>query len=51
VSAVRDRPGHLHAPPGAATVEAQTNVAIQVSEQILAFLKTGTIINAVNVPA
>jgi D-3-phosphoglycerate dehydrogenase / 2-oxoglutarate reductase len=36
---------------GASTVEAQTNVAIQVSEQILAFLKTGTIINAVNVPA
>lgn len=36
---------------GAATVEAQTNVAIQVCEQILAFLKTGTIINAVNVPA
>jgi D-3-phosphoglycerate dehydrogenase len=36
---------------GASTVEAQTNVAIQVSEQILAFLKTGTIINAVNVLA
>jgi D-3-phosphoglycerate dehydrogenase len=36
---------------GASTVEAQTNVAVQVSEQILAFLKTGTIINAVNVPA
>ncbi|MFO7707694.1 MAG: phosphoglycerate dehydrogenase [Desulfobacterales bacterium] len=36
---------------GASTVEAQTNVAIQISEQILAFLKTGTIINAVNVPA
>jgi len=36
---------------GASTVEAQTNVAVQVCEQILAFLKTGTIINAVNVPA
>jgi D-3-phosphoglycerate dehydrogenase len=36
---------------GASTVEAQTNVAIQVSEEILSFLKTGTIINAVNVPA
>jgi D-3-phosphoglycerate dehydrogenase len=36
---------------GASTVEAQTNVAVQVSEQILAFLRAGTIINAVNVPA
>ena len=36
---------------GASTLEAQTNVAVQISEQILAFLKTGTIINAVNVPA
>jgi D-3-phosphoglycerate dehydrogenase len=36
---------------GAATLEAQTNVAVQVSEQIRSYLKTGTIINAVNVPA
>lgn len=36
---------------GASTVEAQTNVAVQVSEQIRSYLKTGTIINAVNVPA
>ncbi|UCE55581.1 MAG: phosphoglycerate dehydrogenase [Desulfobacterales bacterium] len=36
---------------GASTVEAQTNVAVQVAEQIIAFLKNGTIINAVNVPA
>jgi D-3-phosphoglycerate dehydrogenase len=36
---------------GASTLEAQTNVAIQVAEQIMAYLKDGTIINAVNVPA
>jgi D-3-phosphoglycerate dehydrogenase len=36
---------------GASTLEAQTNVAVQVAEQIIAFLKHGTIINAVNVPA
>ncbi|MBI5579827.1 MAG: phosphoglycerate dehydrogenase [Deltaproteobacteria bacterium] len=36
---------------GASTVEAQTNVAVQVSEQVLSYLKSGTIINAVNVPA
>jgi D-3-phosphoglycerate dehydrogenase / 2-oxoglutarate reductase len=36
---------------GASTLEAQTNVAVQVAEQIIAFLKRGTIINAVNVPA
>ena len=36
---------------GASTVEAQTNVAVQVAEQIIAFLKHSTIINAVNVPA
>ena len=36
---------------GASTVEAQTNVAVQVAEQIIAYLKDGTIINAVNVPA
>jgi D-3-phosphoglycerate dehydrogenase len=31
-------------------LEAQTNVAVQVAEQIIAYLKTGTLINAVNVP-
>jgi D-3-phosphoglycerate dehydrogenase len=36
---------------GASTLEAQTNVAVQVAEQIIAYLKTGTVINAVNVPA
>ncbi|MGD8283998.1 MAG: phosphoglycerate dehydrogenase, partial [Desulfobacterales bacterium] len=36
---------------GASTREAQTNVAVQVAEQIIAYLKHGTIINAVNVPA
>ncbi len=36
---------------GASTLEAQTNVAVQVAEQIIAYLKRGTIINAVNVPA
>jgi D-3-phosphoglycerate dehydrogenase / 2-oxoglutarate reductase len=36
---------------GASTLEAQTNVAVQVAEQIIAYLKTGTILNAVNVPA
>ena len=36
---------------GASTAEAQTNVAVQVAEQIIAYLKYGTIINAVNVPA
>ena len=36
---------------GASTLEAQTNVAVQVAEQIIAYLKYGTIINAVNVPA
>jgi len=36
---------------GASTLEAQTNVAVQVAEQIIAYLKSGTIINAVNVPA
>ncbi len=36
---------------GASTLEAQTNVAVQVAEQIIAYLKNGTIINAVNVPA
>ena len=36
---------------GTSTLEAQTNVAVQVAEQIIAYLKHGTIINAVNVPA
>jgi D-3-phosphoglycerate dehydrogenase len=36
---------------GASTLEAQTNVAVQVAEQIIAYLGDGTIINAVNVPA
>jgi D-3-phosphoglycerate dehydrogenase len=34
---------------GASTLEAQTNVAVQVAEQIIAYLKEGTVINAVNV--
>ena len=36
---------------GAATGEAQENVAIQVAEQIVDFLVNGTIKNAVNVPS
>jgi D-3-phosphoglycerate dehydrogenase len=36
---------------GASTLEAQTNVAVQVAEQIIAYLRDGTIINAVNIPA
>jgi D-3-phosphoglycerate dehydrogenase len=36
---------------GASTLEAQTNVAVMVAEQIIAYLKDGTVINAVNVPA
>jgi D-3-phosphoglycerate dehydrogenase len=36
---------------GASTLEAQSNVAVQVAEQIIAYLKNGTVINAVNVPA
>lgn len=36
---------------GASTEEAQTNVAIAVSKQIIDYLKNGTIINAVNVPS
>lgn len=34
---------------GASTKEAQINVAIAVAEQIISYLQTGTIINAVNV--
>ncbi|MGD8343917.1 MAG: phosphoglycerate dehydrogenase, partial [Desulfobacterales bacterium] len=36
---------------GASTLEAQTNVAVMVAEQIIAYLRDGTVINAVNVPA
>lgn len=36
---------------GASTVEAQVNVAIQVAEQISAFLLRGVVQNAVNIPA
>jgi D-3-phosphoglycerate dehydrogenase len=35
---------------GASTLEAQTNVAVMVAEQIIAYLRDGTVINAVNVP-
>ncbi len=36
---------------GASTAEAQTNVAVAVAKQMIALLKEGTIINAVNVPS
>lgn len=36
---------------GASTLEAQTNVAVAIAEQIIAYLKDGTIVNAVNVPS
>lgn len=36
---------------GASTREAQTNVAVAVAEQIIAYLKYDTVINAVNVPS
>jgi D-3-phosphoglycerate dehydrogenase len=36
---------------GASTKEAQTNVAVMVAEQIIAYLTSGTIVNAVNVPS
>lgn len=36
---------------GASTREAQTNVAVDVARQIVAFLKEGTVINAVNTPS
>lgn len=36
---------------GASTAEAQTNVAVAVAEQIISYLQTGTIMNAVNVPS
>jgi D-3-phosphoglycerate dehydrogenase / 2-oxoglutarate reductase len=36
---------------GASTKEAQTNVAVAVAEQIIDFLRNGTIVNAVNAPS
>jgi D-3-phosphoglycerate dehydrogenase len=36
---------------GASTLEAQTNVALAIAEQIIDYLKNGTIVNAVNVPS
>ena len=36
---------------GASTREAQTNVAVAVAQQIIDYLKHGTIVNAVNVPS
>jgi D-3-phosphoglycerate dehydrogenase len=36
---------------GASTKEAQTNVAVMVADQIIQYLSSGTIINAVNVPS
>lgn len=36
---------------GASTQEAQTNVAVAVAEQIIAYLKYDTVMNAVNVPS
>jgi D-3-phosphoglycerate dehydrogenase len=36
---------------GASTLEAQTNVAMAIAEQVIAYLRDGTIVNAVNVPS
>ena len=36
---------------GASTQEAQTNVAVAIAGQIIDYLKTGTVINAVNAPS
>ncbi len=36
---------------GASTAEAQENVAVEVAEQIAAFLQTGAVANAVNAPS
>ncbi|MEJ2641954.1 MAG: phosphoglycerate dehydrogenase [Desulfosarcinaceae bacterium] len=36
---------------GASTKEAQTNVAVAVAEQIIDFLRSGTVVNAVNAPS
>ncbi|HEY0043942.1 MAG TPA: phosphoglycerate dehydrogenase [Allosphingosinicella sp.] len=45
-------PGLIATPHlGASTTEAQVNVAIQVAEQLAAYLTTGGITNALNVPA
>uniref|UniRef100_A0A7C4RQ61 D-3-phosphoglycerate dehydrogenase n=1 Tax=Desulfatirhabdium butyrativorans TaxID=340467 RepID=A0A7C4RQ61_9BACT len=44
---------HLVCTPhlGASTLEAQTNVAVAIAEQIIDYLQNGTIRNAVNVPS
>jgi D-3-phosphoglycerate dehydrogenase len=44
---------HVVATPhlGAATTEAQENVALQVAEQMSDFLTTGAIVNAINMPS
>jgi D-3-phosphoglycerate dehydrogenase len=36
---------------GASTAEAQENVAVAVAEQVISYLQTGTVLNAVNVPS
>lgn len=36
---------------GASTEEAQTRVAVEIAEQVCAYLSTGTISNSINVPA
>ena len=36
---------------GAATVEAQEKVALQIAEQMSAYLKTGAVVNALNMPS
>ena len=36
---------------GAATAEAQENVAVQIAEQMADFLLTGAVSNALNMPA
>lgn len=36
---------------GASTLEAQTNVAVAAANQIISFLKHGTVLNAVNMPS
>jgi D-3-phosphoglycerate dehydrogenase len=36
---------------GASTREAQTNVAVAIAQQIIDFLSSGTVVNAVNMPA
>ena len=51
-SAVRAAQRHLHAASRApSTTEAQENVALQVAEQISAYLMTGEITNALNFPS